>query len=1092
MVTIRFHIASAVFFSGLWASSVNPLFAQSVAVAEIDGHVTDPGGAAIVGAQVKVTGTEKHQVRATVTGAEGAYALPNLPVGSYVLEVNAAGFKSYIRSGIILQVAQHVEMNANLQLGSTSESVEVSADVNMVETKDSSISTVIDEKRMTELPLNGRNPTQLILLTGASTTAPAGDLVGSKNMLGSNGSGTFSVAGSQANGLIYLLDGGDNNDSMTNVNLPFPFPDAIQEFSVQTSALPAQYGFHPGGVVNIVTRSGSNRLHGDLFDFLRNGDLNARQEGTPTRDTLKRNQFGGVVGGRILRDKLFFFGGYQGTEQRSNPPVTISYVPTPAALNGDFSVLDAPQSAGGCLAATKVRQLTDPTTGLPYPNNQIPVSEFNPQALTLASKYLPKTTNPCGKVQYGIPANNPDNQWIGRIDYVRSEKHSMYGRYYVYDYTGQTTFDGSNLLTTTAYGNEDRSQTMTYGDTYIFSPSFLNSFHATFDRRRDNRGAALNDINPNTLGIQVNAPVPNFFYINVTNYFTAGCGTCSPAFYNANTYQLSDDLNLVRGRHQIAFGVDARRIQNNNLTNTYTNGYFIFNGSITGDSLADLLIGKPYSFEQGNPNPNSLRETVFALYAQDTFHVTPRFTLNLGLRWEPSLFPYDVHNIGDQFSLAAFAAGEHSAVYPNAPAGLLFAGDSANPYGNSFSKSHWLTMSPRVGLVWDPRGKGKDTIRVSAALMHDTNEIFYLTRWGTNPPFGSAVTLQPPTGNFTNPWAGYPGGNPFPTTAFFPIGGTYISVPPDMRPTYMSQWNISYQKQLGQNWLLEANYLGNKTSHIWGSRDIDPSLYIPGSSAAANLRRVLYLQDPSQGQYYGAVVQADDGGNSHFHALLLSVQHRFAYRFTLLTNYAWSHCTSDIDFAGDLAGPLYENPNNRSMERGTCTFDHRHNFNTSLVATSPALGNAFTRRLTGNWQLAPIVSLISGAPLNITDGGVDQSKTAQGQDRPNQVLLDPYPAHQTVSEWFNPAAFALQPVGTYGNLGRDALTGPGIVQFDLALSRTFQLREQIGLDVRAEAFNVMNHGNWNPPPVTINSGQFGQITTFGSPRIIQLAMKLIF
>jgi len=255
---------------------------------------------------------------------------------------------------------------------------------------------------------------------------------------------------------------------------------------------------------------------------------------------------------------------------------------------------------------------------------------------------------------------------------------------------------------------------------------------------------------------------------------------------------------------------------------------------------------------------------------------------------------------------------------------------------------------------------------------------------------------------------------------------------------------------------------------------------------------VLYLQDPSQGQYYGAIVQADDGGNSHFHALLLSVQHRFANRFTLLTNYAWSHCTSDIDFAGDLAGPLYENPNNRSMERGSCTFDHRHNFNTSLVATSPGFGNEFTRRLTRNWQLAPIVSLISGAPLNITDGGMDQSKTAQGQDRPNQVLLDPYPAHRTVSEWFNPAAFALQPVGTFGNLGRDALTGPGIVQFDLALSRTFQLREQIGLDVRAEAFNVMNHGNWNPPPVTINSGQFGQITTFGSPRIIQLAMKLIF
>ncbi|HLJ16910.1 MAG TPA: TonB-dependent receptor [Bryobacteraceae bacterium] len=1067
-------------------------FAQAVAVAEIDGHVVDPGGAAIANAEVKVTETDKQQVRVTTTDNQGSYSFPNLPVGSYQLETKADGFKSYVQSGIVLQVAQTVQINVSLQLGSISESVEVSANVNMVETKDSSISAVIDEKRMTELPLNGRNPTQLILLTGAATTAPAGDMTGSKNMQGSNGSGTFSVAGSQANGLIYLLDGGDNNDSMTNVNLPFPFPDAIEEFSVQTNALPAQYGLHPGGVVNIVTKSGSNEFHGDLFDFLRNGDLNARQDGTPTRDTLKRNQFGGVVGGRIIRDKLFFFAGFQGTQQRSNPPSTISYVPNTAALNGDFSTLEAPQSAGGCLSGTKGRLLTDPTTGAPYPNNQIPVSEFNQTALNLATKYLPNTSDPCGKVQYGIPANNPDNQWIGRVDYVRSEKHSMYGRYYIYDYTGETTFNGSNILTTTAYGNRDRSQTATYGDTYTFSPTFLNSFHATFDRRRDDRGAASNDINPATLGMNINAPVPNFFYINVSNYFSAGCGTCSPAFYNANTYQLSDDVNLIRGRHQIAFGVDARRLQDNNLTNTYTNGYSVFNGSITGDALADFLIGKPFSFEQGNPNPNTLRETVLALYVQDTFHLTSHFTLNFGVRWEPWLFPYDLHSVGDQFSLAAFEAGQHSTVYPTAPAGLVFNGDSGDPYGKSFSKPHWLTTSPRFGLVWDPRGHGKETIRISAALMHDTSEIFYVTRWGTNPPFGSAVTLQPPPGNFTNPWAGYPGGNPFPAAVFFPIGGTYISVPQNMRPPYMSQWNISYQRQLGRDWLFETNYLGNKTSHIWGAQDINPSIYIPGSSASANQRRVLYLQNPAQGQYYGAIVQADDGGNSHFNALLVSVQHRFANHFTLLTNYTWSHCTSDVDFTGDLAGPLYENPNDRAMERGSCTFDHRHNFNTSLVAMSPAIGNAFTQRLTRDWQLAPIVSLMSGAPLNISDGGVDQSKTAQGQDRPNQVLLNPYPAQQTVSEWFNPAAFALQPVGTFGNLGRDALTGPGTIQFDLALSRTFHIRERLGLDVRAEAFNILNHGNWNPPAVANNSGQFGQITTFGSPRIIQMAMKLIF
>ncbi len=477
------------------------LHAQAVAIAEISGVITDASGKVVPNAQVIAVETDKQLVRQTTSNDEGRFVLANLPVGPYRLEVKSPGFKDYRQTGISLAVGQSTGINVQLTIGSVSESVEVSANASMVETKDSAIAQVMEQRKIVDLPLNGRNLTQLLTLTGGGTTAPAGDLTGSKNMGGSNGSGTFSVAGGQANGVSYLLDGGDNNDSFSNVNLPIPFPDAVQEFSVQTNAMQAQFGLHPGGAVNIVTKSGSNTLHGDVFEFLRNYDLNARPKGTavggqPLRDSLKRSQFGGVIGGKIVRDKLFFFAGYQETVQRSNPSATTAHVPTAAALLGNFSVLAGATSAGGCKASAVA--LKDPLTNLPFPNNnQIPSSWFDKSAVKLLSTYVPVSNDPCGLAFFGQPANNPDWQVIGRVDYVRSDKHNLYGRYYIYNYTAQTFFDGKNALTTGPNpGNRDRSQTVTIGDTYSFTPTRLNSFHATFDRRADNRGSASNLFGP--------------------------------------------------------------------------------------------------------------------------------------------------------------------------------------------------------------------------------------------------------------------------------------------------------------------------------------------------------------------------------------------------------------------------------------------------------------------------------------------------------------------------------------------------------------------------------------------------------------------
>ncbi len=726
-------LVRARFFSPCFLPPLSPVFsplchAQAVAIAEVGGTVTGPTGAPIAGAQVRLTETEKQQVRTAVSDGEGRYVLPSLPVGPYQMEVTAQGFKTYKQSGLVLQVGNNVTVNIPMQLGSVNESVEVRASAGMVETRDNTISQGIDERRIVDLPLNGRQPTQLILLSGAALTTPGGGMTGSKNYFSST---TISVAGGQANGVNYLLDGGDNNDSFTNVNLPIPFPDALQEFSVQTSSLPARFGLHPGAVVNAVTKSGTNQYHGVLFEFLRNGNLNARNTFAPVHDSLKRNQFGGTLGGSIIKDKLFFFGGYQGTRQRSDPPQTTSFVPNAAVLSGNFSIIDAAAASGGCVSGATGKTLKDPITGLAFPGNIIPTSRFNQQSLNLL-KYIPASTDKCGKLTYGIPTTGDENQEIGRIDWIQNSRHNIYGRYFVAGYQNPPIFDGKNLLTTTQAGNFERAQTITLADTISFSPNLLNAFHATATRRRDDRGVSADVINPRTLGINVAAPVPNFLLATVSNYFSVGCGTCAPAHFNVNSFQFADDVDYIHGRHQIAFGVDVIRDQMNVINSFQRNGNFNFNGTITGDALADFMLGLQNDYTQSDTLDNATRATIFALYVQDTIKLSSRLTVNAGLRWEPTFPAYDYFARGDSFSRDAFSAGVRSKVFTNAPIGLQFYGDPGIP--KAYSNRSMFGLSPRLGLVFDPKGDGKQTIRVSGAILRDTAEVFYNERLTTNSP----------------------------------------------------------------------------------------------------------------------------------------------------------------------------------------------------------------------------------------------------------------------------------------------------------------------------------------------------------------------
>lgn len=1088
---------------GLLGTLTRPVLGQAVAVAQIAGTVTDPSGAAVASALVTATQTETNTVHTATTDANGGYTLPNLPVGPYRLEVAAAGFSTYLRTGILLSVGNSVTINVPLTLGSTQQQIQVTANAAMVETRDTATSQVIDQQRVLDLPLNGREASSLVLLSGAAVdaTSMGTDLATTKNYGSANINATsaISVAGGQASGTNYMMDGGDNNDGYSNVNLPFPFPDAIQEFSVQTNGLSARYGVHPGGAINIVTKSGTNGIHGDLFEFLRNGDLNARNYFAATHDSLRRNQFGGTVGGPVKNDHIFFFFGYQGTRIRTAPPSTISYVATQAALNGDFSQLES----ATCQSNGKSRNITNPTNGQIFPGAQVPVSLLNAQALALL-KYVPISGNPCGTIIYGVPSAEDENQYIGRMDWVKNEKQSLFVRYFRTNLNNPPPPFNNNVLQTNVPGLLDQSQAAVVGETYAFSPTALNSVHLSFTRPVINRLNAPDGINPKTVGIDISVGGPNFMQLTVNNYFAVGCGTCASS-HTAHTYmQAADDFDWIRGHHHFAFGGSWMHEQTNSSSIYVANGQWTFNGTFTGDSLVDFMLGSPSSFVQGNRTTGAARQQYIGAYAQDDFQVSHRLQLHFGLRWEPFLAATDEYSRGYYFDPAAYLAGAVSKVYLNAPPGLKFIGDPGVPRG--YAPNKYNDFEPRTGFAWDISGNGRQTLRASYGIFYESPVLFFAaSRTPQSPPWGSNVTLTSPPNGLTNPFQAYGGSDPFPTpsptsTVPFNTQGVYINVPQPIRPTYEQEWSISYQHQLSVNWMFSATYMGNKLTHNWAATEENPAVYIPGTcngspcSSTKNTaqRRVLSLENPVAGNYYSTIALSDDGSNSEYNAALFSVQHRFSDYYTVLANYTYSHCIAEGTMVGDLTGPQYQNPYNRDADRANCRFDIRHLVNLSLVARSPQLGSTWMRRIVGNWQLAPLLSIHSGtwfSPLT----GVDNSLTGVSLDRPNMVPgIDPYVRDMNSRQWLNAAAFLSNPVGTFGNAGPYSLEGPGYVDLDLGLSRNFKLRESTRLEARFENFNSLNHTNFANPSGTLTSAQFGRITSALAPRILQFAMKLTF
>ena len=1135
------------------------LWGQAVSTSQISGIVRDQTGAVIPGAQVKATETETGLVRIATTDSDGSYILNNLPVGPYELRVERDGFKTFVQTGIILQVATNPGINPVLEVGSTSTSIEVQAGAAMVETETNDVGQVVDDKSITELPLLNRQAINLIVLEGVANNTGGGDLNSNKNIP----TVTFSVAGGLPNGIVYLLDGGTHNDPFNNLNLPLPFPDAMQEFKVETSAMPARYGEHAAASVNAVTKSGTNQFHGDAFEFIRNYLLNAKDYFQLTRDSLKQNQYGGVIGGPIRRDKLFFFAGYQATVTRSNPTSgATTFVPTAAMLTGDFTAY----AAAGCN-----KSFTDPFNGtkgqiLDLPNasgvydgtntsNKVNASQLSSVALnmfTFARSHLPVSTNPCGSVPLALPANTNERQILGRIDYIMSQRNTLYARYLIDDYRNPTATGAQavNALLSAKTGQSNQDQSFTLGDTFIINSRTTSSSHATLIRDGNARFpssffSALDiGVNQNNFYSPPNVP----FFTNISaspNGF--GVGSSEPGNWNQTGFQFAEDIDMVRGSHEVSFGVDWIHSLMNSLSTAAANGNFSFGNSFTGLSLTDFLLGDLASFSQANAQQEDDRSNYIGLYAQDSWKVKPRLTLNYGLRWEPYFPQQNPIKHAENFDPGRFAAGTHSTVFPNAPAGLLFPGDPGFPAnGDTFGRL--AVFAPRVGLVWQPEADGKTTVRAAYGVFNDAPQMFFTVRFGSDAPWGPAVSFNIPTtapGQFSNPWAaptsGQPGGKtPFPGVSFFPVGANaaYVTEPLHMNPEYLQQWNLSIQRQVGSNLLLSATYVGNETTHLPTGRELDPGVYIAGNCLAngnfpapyntlpdgltknglctqsgnINFRRQLLLANPAQGTFFGTVGVVDDGGVANYNGLLLSAQRRLANNFSGFVNWTYSHCLSDPPTT-ELTGPTYFNPAARHADYGNCSSDRRQAVNIAFVASSPTFSISWKRRLLTGWQFSPIFRYQSGNFATVTLGRStnnppfgDQAGNGFGSQRPLQILADPYLANSSPnpvspSPYFNYNAFTPPQAGVLppasGVVRPFTLENPGSVQMDASLSRTFDIREAQKLQFRWDIFNLPNLVNLPGPATDLSSqtnfGTWKQTTASATgPRIMQLALKYIF
>jgi hypothetical protein len=1052
-----------------------------VSTVTIHGTVSDSTGAVIPNAQVTAVNVETNFSRSVATDSSGGYAIQFLPIGPYRLEVTATNFKKFVQAGIILEVNRNARVDPTLETGAVTETVSVTSDAPLVETNHATLGQTTNNEEITRLPLVNRDVyTLLELSAGVDSTT-------NSNIFGSPAQTTIvnGSANSGAGTVNYYLDGGSNTNGLRNTGNSLPNPDAVQEFRVITNSYSAEYGRFAGGVVDVVTKSGTNQWRGSLFEFIRNDVLNANRW-TPgisilQKEVLRRNQFGGSFGGPVIRDRMFFFGSYSGLRQR-RPVFANTALPTTAAeRNGVFSGrIRDPQKTGACTA-------TDQTAC--FPNNTIPTNRFDPTAVRILNEFIPLPNLPNGafEAQQTRPLDTDEIQF--KLDHALTTAHQLTGSYFF-----QKGKDIEVMRGNLPWVNREftwKQHNVNLGDTWTVSPTMINQFRITYVRlfggRLNTPEKSLGDYGSK---FNVQGP-PTLPQIQVAGRFNLNVAIGGPVG-GSNLYQIRDVFSWTRGSHSLKFGGEAsleKLIQDTTLNNY---GIFPFNSNNsrgTGNAMADFLLGLPVTFNQDAPITKIDSGWYTGLFIQDDFKIHPRLTLNLGLRYDlqlPMKDPLD--------RKLTFVQGKQSKVVPSAFPGMLFPGDEG--IGRGIVKADKNNFAPRIGLAWDPAGDGKTAVRAAFGVFYGTIGGNMWNGTADNQPFSIRQQFNNP-GTLTDPYIFQPGGvSPFPYS-YSPnsirfilpaaIGGPSL----DFRMPYVYQFNLTVQRQLTRDFGVTAAYVSTLGHKFRLNRDANYPVFRAGATTGnVNARRPIL---PGQ---LSVISLVESITNSSYHGLQLTTEKRLTSNVSFKAFYTFGKALDTAGSQSDTSDSV-QNFNNIRADRGRADSDRRHNFVMSGIWRINYFNgwHRAARAVVGGWSLSAIVSLRSGRPLTITNGS-DANLDGNNNDRANLVgdpVLDHNrPRNEVVSRWFNTAAFAAVPVGTNGTSARNFIDGPGLKNVDLGIFRDFNMTERFKLQFRAEATNAFNIVNLNNPVTARNSAQFGQIRDARTMREIQLGLRLTF
>jgi hypothetical protein len=1040
-----------------------PLAAQT---GSITGQVSDPSGASIPDAGVTVTNIATGVATQTRTNAEGYYTVPFLTPGDYRITTTKEGFKTASRSPVKLDVNQIARIDFSLTLGAQTEQVNVtSTGAPLVQTETAALGQVIGDRTVVDLPLNGRNFTQLTTLTpGAYTAAPTGFVRGS----------TVVANGMRTSNTVFSVNGINTTDQDFEGTANLPPPDAIQEFKVQTNDLEAQYGLG-GAVISVELRPGTNAFHGSLYEFLRNEKLDARNFFALTKSQLRQNQFGGMLGGPIIKDKTFFFIDYQGTRIHSGQTFN-DVVPSAAMQAGNF----AGQKA-----------IVDPTTGAPFPGNVIPSGRIAPQSAFFL-KFFPLPNTPQGTFVYnGVGINNAD-QFDVRVDHQLRAADSLR---FTYLFTQPTVYVPGSFPDNGAVSTDLRHQAGGVSEVHTFSPHIINEATLGYTRIRSfgaQQGLGTNYTTQAGIGgfDVTSGAYPGFPGLTPTGYTALTNNPFQPLRFRENNYNLRDVVTIVKGSHIILAGFEFTRHSNFTTNSAHNRGEFTFSGTYTGNAWGDYLLGLPFQGSRSFPRDLfGYYMTEFEPFVQDNWKVTRRLTLNLGLRYSWFPQPSAMHNvlssvdpIGNRIVVASDSQGRiqtgaqqvaslvfplfQDIIVPSSKVGL----------DNTLRQSNDRNFGPRLGLAWQPGGGL--VVRAGYGIIYSLFQgvQYEGTVAGANLPFFADQT-------------GFLNTTPVPSLTlanfFPPISAGNFSLPPltiyQLDPhapnPYFQQWNFTLQKVLGGAVSVEAAYVGNKGTHLTFSEPINIPLPAAG---AVQARR------PNPRFSSGALVRETD--SSIYNALQTKVETRFWRGLSFLGTYTWAKGL-DYQSSDSQVSPV-QDPNNIRAERGI-TSQPASNFTVSAVYELPFLKSrrGFVGAAFGGWEMTSIFTAQSGGaftPIISTD----PANTGTSK-RPNRIA-DGGLSNPGIDRWFNVAAFQVPALYTFGNSGVNILRGPGMVNWDAGLFKNFPVRERMRLQFRAEFFNTTNTPHFANPNANIQAPAAGRILAAGTPRQIQFALKLLF